>query len=342
MSWEQIKDFFLRPGLWEKVVAGLLVAAMTGLVVWLRRRGARGRRSSETGTTTVSTTGRESPAQVATGHEIAQDMKTDKSSHQYTGARPLVIERVESGATINISVINYQDGVQKSPNPNVRELFAKASRHFAEGRIPRAIETYRRCLELETDHKRLGALNIQIGNCHHELREYVRAAEFYETAAREAQRAGDEEGEASAIASIANTLVMKPTSSAQRSRNLRQAVEDYKRALTVFRREEYPVLYASIQNNLGNAYTDLPAATTEERTENVRKAIECYNAALEICKKDQYPHQFCKTAANLGTLLVSVDQGEACHWLKEAYSLREYLPDQGRRLEKLIREVCKD
>jgi len=40
--------------------------------------------------------------------------------------------------------------------------------------------------------------------------------------------------------------------------------------------------------------------------------------------------------------LASIDHADACHWLKEAYSLREYLPDQGKRLEKLIREVCKD
>jgi len=273
----------------------------------------------------------------------------------------------------------------------VRELFAQARRHFGEGRIPSAIETYRRCLELETDHERLGALNIQIGNCHHELREYVRAAEFYEAAAREAQRAGDEEGKASAIASVANTLMLRPASSARRSRNLREAVEGYERALTVFRRGEYPIQHAMTQNNLGAAYADLPAATPEEQAENVRKAIECYNAALKIYKKDQYPiqhagtqnnlggayaalpaatpeeraenvrkaiecysaalkiykkdqypHQFCKTAANLGMQLASIDHADACHWLKEAYSLREYLPDQGKRLEKLIREVCKD
>ncbi len=39
------------------------------------------------------------------------------------------------------------------------------------------------------------------------------------------------------------------------------------------------------QNNLGNAYTDLPAATPEVRADNVRKAIECYQAALEIYGK---------------------------------------------------------
>jgi len=96
------------------------------------------------------------------------------------------------------------------------------------------------------------------------------------------------------------------------------------------------------QNNLGNAYTDLPAATSEERAENVRKAIECYRAALEIRKRDEYPQFYCQTAANMGLLLASIDGEEACYWLREAYSLREYLEDQGKRLEELIENVCKD
>ncbi|MBU1937274.1 hypothetical protein KKG05_07735, partial [bacterium] len=96
------------------------------------------------------------------------------------------------------------------------------------------------------------------------------------------------------------------------------------------------------QNNLGTAYTDLPSATAEERASNVRKAIACYEAALEIRKKDEYPQFYCETTANLGMLLADFGHKDACHWLKEAYSLKQFLPDQGKRLEPIIKEVCKD
>jgi hypothetical protein len=101
-----------------------------------------------------------------------------------------------------------------------------------------------------------------------------------------------------------------------------------------------PVQYATTQNNLGTAYTDLPSATAEERAQNVRSAIECYKAALEIYKKDEYPQNYCFTAANLGMILADIDKSKACYWLKEAYSLREFLPEQGKRLEVLIEKVC--
>lgn len=95
------------------------------------------------------------------------------------------------------------------------------------------------------------------------------------------------------------------------------------------------------QENWENAYTYLPSATAEERAKNVRAAIDCYRAALEIRKKDKYPQYYCQTAANLGVALTSINNPDACYWLKEAYALREYLEDQGKRLEELIQQICK-
>jgi tetratricopeptide (TPR) repeat protein len=90
------------------------------------------------------------------------------------------------------------------------------------------------------------------------------------------------------------------------------------------------------QNNLGVAYMDLSAATAEQRAQNVRKALECYRAALKVRRKDKYPREFCYTAANMGMCLASINRIDAFHWLIEAYSLRQYLPDQGNNLKKLI------
>ncbi len=183
--------------------------------------------------------------------------------------------------------------------------------------------------------------NFQIGNCYYEQRYYLKATEFYAASLREAREANDREGEASALINIGNTYIQRPAfDGLERGNNVREAVVHYKRALQIFMKDEYPIQYATTQNNLGNAYTYLPAATVDERGENVRKAIECYRAALEIRKKDEYPQDFCITVANIGMSLASIQDTKACHWLREAYALREYLPDQGERLEKLMREVC--
>ena len=84
----------------------------------------------------------------------------------------------------------------------------------------------------------------------------------------------------------------------------------------------------------------LPEEIPEEQAKNVTCAIACYEAALEIYRKDEYPQDYCYTAANLGIILADIDKSKACYWLKEAYSLRQFLPDQGKRLEELIDEVC--
>ena len=122
--------------------------------------------------------------------------------------------------------------------------------------------------------------------------------------------------------------------------NLGKAMECYREALKVYRKEEYPVDYAMTQNNLGNAYRHLPSATPKERRENLRKSMECYGEALEVWRKDEYPENFCLTAGNLGMSLLDMDDREGCKWLREAYALREFLPDQGAGVEKIIRELC--
>ncbi len=128
----------------------------------------------------------------------------------------------------------------------------------------------------------------------------------------------------------------------ERADNVRKAVECYKAALEIHRKDEYPVDYAMTQNNLGNAYMDLPASTPEERADNVRKAVECYEATLEIYRKDEYPQAFCFTAANMGIALESIKDKQACYWLSGAYALKQYLPDQGKKVEKIMAEFCNE
>jgi tetratricopeptide (TPR) repeat protein len=244
---------------------------------------------------------------------------------------------------ITINVINYVDGLPRAENLEVRGLFAKATEYYNKREFGAAIREFTRCLEIEQDSEKRGALNLQIGNCYYQQQMYLKAAEIYAAGLREARKAKDLQGEASSLSSIANTYMLRPASSGKvRGDNVRKAVEYYSEALKVFNKDEYPVDYATTQNNLGSAYTYLPSATPEERARNIKEAIECYRAALEIYKKDEYPQYYCQTAANLGEILASINNPDACYWLKEAYTLREYLEGQGKRLEEHIRRVCKE
>jgi tetratricopeptide (TPR) repeat protein len=335
MSFEQIKEFFKNLELWQKVAAGLIVAATVALIglLWrIIKRIGRGPDSSAIGS--VSTVPHP-PTQVATGDGITQNIVVDKSIDRG------VHITVEPGAQAVINVMDYQDGISQSTIPNVKSLFEEARNHYIKRQFIKAIEKFKHCLDLEKDAEKRGALNLQIGNCYYDQQRYLKAAEYYGAGLIESRKANDKQGQATNLVSIANTYLLRPASSGSaRGNNVRQAVNNYKNALQIFDKDEYPVQYATTQNNLGTAYTDLPAATPEQRAQNVRNAIDCYKAALEIRKKDEYPQDYCFTAANMGIILEDIDNKKACYWLKEAYSLRQFLPDQGKRIEDVMKRVC--
>jgi tetratricopeptide (TPR) repeat protein len=433
MSLRKLIKFFTARSLLEQVAAGLILAIILGIwgLWWYLKP------KSEPPVVVIEH-GPNSVSQTGVGDNVNQVLKIDKSRSPSGG---IYIERVESGATVNINVIDYQDGVSQAEKSEVRELFREARAHYDKKEFGKAIEYFTRCLDLEEDNEKRGALNLQIGNCYYELQKYIKAAEFYAAGLRESRKAKDSQGEASNLSSIANTYMLRPASSGEvrgenvrkaiefyaaglresrkakdshgeasnllsiantymlrpassgevrgenvckaiecykaaleiykrdeypvdyamtqnnlgtayadlpsatpeeRGENVRKAVECYKAAMEIYKKDEYPVDYAMTQSNLGNAYTDLPSVTAEQRAENVRKAIECCKAALEIYKKDEYPQYYCQTAKNLGLALASIDNPDACYWLKEAYALREYLEDQGKGLEEVIQRICKE
>jgi len=279
-------------------------------------------------------------AKAVTAVQGVLDESQRKAGGQYI--EHLTVNVAEGGKfELILPAIDYQDGVAESLIPKVRKQFEVGRWHVEKGEFREAIGVFEACLGFEKDNEKRGAINIQLGNCYYELRRYIDAGRFYEGGLKEAQKAGDVEGKASALINIANTFMLRPAADgATRGNNVKEAVQCYNEALKFFTKDEYPVQYAMTQNNLGTAYTDLPSATSEERAKNVRSAIACYKAALEIRKKDEYPQDYCMTAANLGMVLVDIDKGKACYWLKEAYALREFLPDQGKRLEEIIEKVC--
>jgi tetratricopeptide (TPR) repeat protein len=65
----------------------------------------------------------------------------------------------------------------------------------------------------------------------------------------------------------------------------------------VYTERDFPAEWATTENNLGAAFSDLQ---TGERAENQRKAIECYEAALRIRTERDFPVDWAATQKNLG------------------------------------------
>jgi CHAT domain-containing protein len=76
------------------------------------------------------------------------------------------------------------------------------------------------------------------------------------------------------------------------------AISWYEHILSIFTLEAYPEHFATTQNNLGNAHSDLPGG---DREANLRQAIACYTNALQVRTRDAFPVQWAMTQNNLGT-----------------------------------------
>ena len=103
-------------------------------------------------------------------------------------------------------------------------------------------------------------------------------------------------------------------------REFSRAIEEYKKALSTINKSDEPENYAGIQNNLGNAYCDLP---TGDREENLRKAIECYEKALEIRTKEAFPKDYAMTQNNLGAAYNNLPTGDREENLRKAIECYE-------------------
>src|SRR2546427_179946 len=89
----------------------------------------------------------------------------------------------------------------------------------------------------------------------------------------------------------------------QRQRDPRAVVpliQVYKRMLERLRPNEDPTLYATLQNNLGNAYRELP---TGDRAANLAQAIGCYQQALRFWTAEAGPLKYALTQNNLALSL---------------------------------------
>ncbi|MBK4732069.1 CHAT domain-containing protein [Oxynema sp. CENA135] len=106
-----------------------------------------------------------------------------------------------------------------------------------------------------------------------------------------------QEGLAGEIGNIAICLQNYPRGG--REQNLLMAIRLYHLILEAYPRNRAPIQWATIQNNLGTAYSNLP---TGDRGENLERAIACYERALTVRTPELFPLECLQTARNWGNL----------------------------------------
>ena len=74
------------------------------------------------------------------------------------------------------------------------------------------------------------------------------------------------------------------------------------------------------QNNLGNAYSDLPAG---DRQANLERAIACYEAALQVYTREAFPVNWATTQNNLGNAYNNLPAGDRQANLERAIACYE-------------------
>jgi tetratricopeptide (TPR) repeat protein len=108
------------------------------------------------------------------------------------------------------------------------------------------------------------------------------------------------------------------TAHQRRAIDLRKAIAAYEAALTVRTRAAHPVEWAMTQNNLGNAWRNMP---TGDRRENLRKAIAACEAALTVLTRAAHPVEWARTRFNQGLVLqglAKTGSKQACGHLRAA------------------------
>jgi tetratricopeptide (TPR) repeat protein len=113
---------------------------------------------------------------------------------------------------------------------------------------------------------------------------------------------------------------LQEASLGDRGANLRQAIACYEAALRVYTERDFPQDWAMTQNNLGNAWGDLP---TGDRGANLRQAISCYETALKIYTEQDFPQDWAMTQNNLGTAWWDLRTGDRGANLRQAIACYE-------------------
>ena len=113
---------------------------------------------------------------------------------------------------------------------------------------------------------------------------------------------------------------LRRSSLGNRAANLAKAISCHEAALRVRTEADFPQDWAVTQNNLGNAWTDLP---TGDRAANLAKAISYYEAALRVRIEADFPQDWAVTQNNLGNTWGVLPTGNRAANLAKAISCHE-------------------
>jgi tetratricopeptide (TPR) repeat protein len=105
-----------------------------------------------------------------------------------------------------------------------------------------------------------------------------------------------------------------------RSENLHRAIACHEAALRVRTEQVFPQEWGITQNNLGNAWSNLP---TGDRESNLRQAIACYEAALRVRTDQEFPQEWGITQNNLGNAWSDLLTGDRESNLRQAMTYYE-------------------
>jgi tetratricopeptide (TPR) repeat protein len=107
------------------------------------------------------------------------------------------------------------------------------------------------------------------------------------------------------LGTFCNLLIVYPLGN--RSINLELAIVGYRAALEVFTRQDAPLHWATIKNNLASAYSD---RIKGDRAENIELAIAGYRTALEVFTRQDAPLDWALTQNNLANAYVDRIRGD--------------------------------
>ena len=89
--------------------------------------------------------------------------------------------------------------------------------------------------------------------------------------------------------------------------HLQQAIAYYDTVLSFYTEQNFPKAWAIVQNDVGNAYVDLP---TGDRSANLQKAISAYEAALRVYTEKDFPTGWAMAQNSLGVAYLRLPTGD--------------------------------
>jgi len=179
----------------------------------------------------------------------------------------------------------YLDGLPKTKDKNKKTLFEKGISLMAEYKYEEAVESFRECLNLESEGSEKSALLLLIGNCFYAWNKWDPALGSWKEALDTAEKANDEWGQAASLGNLG--LVY------QDKGEWDKAIEFHSKALQGLEKIGDEHGMAQTYNNLGLVY---------QGKSEWDKAIEFYNKSLKIKEKIGDEHGMAQTSGNLGNV----------------------------------------